>query len=58
MGWAVTGIYARVRGWNTLVPPIAIFGGMVAALLIGAVAGLYPAIRAARLSPTEALHSA
>jgi putative ABC transport system permease protein len=58
LGWVVTGIYARMRGWSTLVPSVAIVGGMVAALLIGAVAGLYPAIRAARLSPTEALHSA
>ena len=57
LGWIVTGIYARVRGWSTLVPPVAIVGGFVAALLIGAVAGLYPATRAARLSPTEALHS-
>ena len=58
LGWAVTGIYANVRGWNTLIPPIAIAGGIAAALLIGAVAGLYPVIRAARLSPTEALRSA
>lgn len=57
LGWAVTGVYANVRGWGTLVPPIAIAGGIGAALLIGAVAGLYPAIRAARLSPTEALRS-
>ncbi len=58
LGWAVTGIYANVRGWNTLIPPLAIGGGIAAALLIGAIAGLYPAIRAARLSPTEALRSA
>ena len=58
LGWAVTGVYANVRGWSTLVPPIAIAGGIAAALLIGAIAGLYPAIRAARLSPTEALRSA
>lgn len=58
LGWAVTGIYANIRGWNTLIPPLAIGGGIAAALLIGAIAGLYPAIRAARLSPTEALRSA
>jgi putative ABC transport system permease protein len=58
LGWAVTGIYANVKGWNTLIPPLAIGGGIAAALLIGAIAGLYPAIRAARMSPTEALRSA
>ena len=58
LGWAVTAVYANVRGWATLIPPVAIVGGVVAALLIGAVAGLYPAICAARMSPTEALRSA
>lgn len=58
LGWAATAVYANIRGWSTLVPSVAIGGGIVAALLIGAVAGLYPAVRAARLSPTEALHSA
>ncbi|MCP4966289.1 MAG: ABC transporter permease [bacterium] len=58
LGWAVTGVYANVKGWSVLIPPIAIGGGMAAALLIGAIAGLYPAVRAARMSPTEALRSA
>lgn len=58
LGWAVTGVYANIKGWNTLVPPLAIGGGIIAALLIGAIAGLYPAVRAARMSPTEALRSA
>jgi putative ABC transport system permease protein len=58
LGWAVTGIYANIKDWNVLVPPVAIGGGIAAALLIGAIAGLYPAVRAARLSPTEALRSA
>jgi len=58
LGWAATRVYATIKGWETLVPTIALAGGVAAALLIGAVAGLYPAIRASRLSPTEALRSA
>jgi putative ABC transport system permease protein len=58
LGWAATSVYATIKGWETLVPTIALAGGVGAALLIGAVAGLYPAIRASRLSPTEALRSA
>jgi putative ABC transport system permease protein len=57
-GAIVTGGYARVRGWSTVIPPEALAGGLAAALVIGAVAGLYPAARAARLSPTDALRSA
>lgn len=55
LGAGITAIWALYRGWDTLVPPIALIGGIVAAVLIGAVAGLYPALRASRLSPTEAL---
>jgi putative ABC transport system permease protein len=54
-GAAATAIYARHKGWATIVPPQAWAGGIAAALLIGALAGLLPAIRAARLSPTQAL---
>ncbi len=55
LGAAVTGIYAATRDWPTAVPPWVLAGGVVATLLIGTVAGLYPAMRAARLSPTTAL---
>ena len=57
LGIVVTTVYANVKGWATLVPPIAIFGGIGAALMISVIAGLYPAIRAASLSPTEALRT-
>lgn len=47
--------YAVSQAWSPVIPPIAIGGGLIAALGIGAVAGLYPSLRAARVSPTDAL---
>ena len=52
-----TAVYAHLKHWTTVVPTTAWAGGIVAAVFIGAVAGLLPAIRAARLSPTEALRT-
>src|SRR5262245_28250243 len=56
-GIVATVVYASNRGWSVSVPPLAWAGGLGAAVVIGAVAGLLPAIRAARLSPTEALRT-
>jgi putative ABC transport system permease protein len=56
-GSIATAIAASAQNQPTVVPPAAIFAGIGAALLIGALAGVYPSLRAARLSPTDALRS-
>jgi putative ABC transport system permease protein len=56
-GAAATAIYATTQHWAIDVPPLAWAGGFAAALIIGALAGLLPALRAARLPPTQALWS-
>jgi len=53
-----TAVYASTKHWTAVVPASAWAGGLAAAILIGAIAGLLPAIRAAGLSPTEALRTA
>jgi putative ABC transport system permease protein len=55
IGAIATAVYARGHGELVVIPPGAWAGGMAAAVVIGALAGLLPAIRAARMSPTEAL---
>jgi putative ABC transport system permease protein len=54
-GAAATAVYAQAKGWPVVIPPEAWAGGLAAAVVIGALAGLLPAIRAARLSPAQAL---
>ncbi|MFF4778946.1 ABC transporter permease [Microtetraspora fusca] len=57
IGVAATAVYAHVKAWATVVPSLAWGGGLGAAVAIGAVAGLLPALCAARMQPTEALRT-
>ncbi|GAB3415959.1 ABC transporter permease [Flindersiella endophytica] len=54
-GITATAVYASVKDWSIVVPTTAWAGGLASTIVIGAVAGLLPALRAARMSPTEAL---
>jgi putative ABC transport system permease protein len=56
-GAVLTAGYATYQGWTVVVPPGAVGLAVLAALAIGGMSGLYPAVRAARLSPTDALRS-
>ncbi|MGE7389551.1 ABC transporter permease [Streptomyces sp. NPDC004126] len=58
LGAAATGVYSRAGDLPWVVPLWAVTGGFAATLAIGTLAGLYPAVRAARLSPTLALQAA
>jgi putative ABC transport system permease protein len=57
LGVVSTVVYAHTKHWGTVIPTEAWAGGIAASLIIGAVAGLIPALRAARLPPTQALWS-
>ena len=57
LGSAATAGYASLEGWSVVIPGLSVAGGVVIALLLGALAGLYPAVRAARLAPAAALRS-
>jgi putative ABC transport system permease protein len=54
-GAAATGGYAMASGQPAVVPAAGVAAGLGIALGTGALAGVYPAVRAARLAPAEAL---
>lgn len=55
LGSAVTAVYAALQGWPAVIPVWVMAGGVSLTLVIGGIAGLYPAVRAAGVAPTEAL---
>lgn len=57
LGAATTAVYGDARGWRLAIPVAGLAGGVAASLVVGAVAGLYPAARASRLAPAEAVRS-
>ena len=48
-------MYADVRGWRLAIPLAGLAGGVAASLVVGGLAGLYPAARASRLPPAGAI---
>ena len=57
LGIGVTAGMASANGWPFSLPVIAVAGGLGATIVIGALAGVYPAVRAARTPPTAALNA-
>jgi putative ABC transport system permease protein len=58
LGALGTAAYALWHGWPVVIPPEALAGGVVGAVVVGMLAGVYPSVRAARLTPTAALSAA
>jgi putative ABC transport system permease protein len=56
-GVAATAVYASAKHWALVIPAEAWAGGIASAILIGALAGLLPAVRASRMPPTVALRT-
>ncbi|WP_100809667.1 MULTISPECIES: ABC transporter permease [unclassified Microbacterium] len=57
IGWLIIWLVATANGWLVSIPPYVLVGGVIVTMLVGAIAGSLPAMRAARTSPTAALSS-
>jgi putative ABC transport system permease protein len=57
VGAAATAVYASTKGWAIVIPVEAWLGGIASAIVIGALAGMMPAVRASRMPPTVALRT-
>jgi putative ABC transport system permease protein len=55
LGTIATTVYALYQNWTPVIPAVSVGGGIAGAVLVGAIAGLHPSVRASRLTPTEAL---
>ena len=55
LGTGVTAGYAAYQRWPTVLPASALLGAVGTAAAVGLLAGVYPAVRASRLTPTMAL---
>jgi putative ABC transport system permease protein len=56
LGTLITAGFCADRGWPVVIPAWVTPSGLLLTLVIGALAGVYPALRASRLPPTEALN--
>jgi len=58
LGGFATTVFAAARHWDAQVPVPALLLAIAAAVAVGAAAGSYPALKAARISPAEGLRTA